>query len=51
LWVFNLLVIYPLLGRGVFGYKLPQGWIPATFPLLVAHWMFARGLQFQDRRS
>ena len=51
LWLANVLVVLPLLGRGVLGYQLPQGWMVASFPLLVSHWMFARGLQFQDRRS
>jgi hypothetical protein len=51
LWVVNVVVVLPILGRGILGYRLPQGWIAASFPLLVSHWMFARGLQFQDRRS
>ena len=51
LWLVNVLVVYPLLGRGVLGYRFPQGWLSASFPLLVSHWMFARGLQFQDKRS
>jgi hypothetical protein len=51
LWLVNVLVLFPLLGRGLLGYRLPQGWISASFPLLVSHWMFARGLQFQQRRS
>jgi hypothetical protein len=50
LWLVNVLVVFPLMGRGVLGYQLPQGWIFASFPLVVSHWMFARGLQFQDRR-
>jgi hypothetical protein len=50
LWLVNVILLFPLLGRGVFGYRLPQGWLVASFPLLVAHWMFARGIQFQDRR-
>src|SRR5215813_14152100 len=51
LWLVNVVFVLPILGRGLFGYRLPQGWILASFPLFVAHWMFARGLQFQDRRS
>jgi hypothetical protein len=51
LWLVNVVLLLPLLGRGIFGYRMPQGWLLASFPLLVAHWMFARGLQFQDRRS
>jgi len=50
LWLVNLLIILPLLGRGMLGYRLPQGWISVALPLLLSHWMFARGLQFQDRR-
>jgi len=50
LWLANVLLIFPILGRGILGYEMPQGWIAASFPLLVAHWMFARGLQFQERR-
>ena len=51
LWVANVIIILPILGRGVLGYHMPQGWLTVSFPLLVAHWTFARGLQFQDRRS
>jgi hypothetical protein len=50
LWLVNLVIILPLLGRGIFGYRLPQGWISVSLPLLLSHWMFARGLQFQERR-
>jgi hypothetical protein len=49
LWGVNVLIVLPLLGRGVMGYRLPQGWIYASFPLIVSHWMFARGIQLQDR--
>ena|SRR2546426_6965016 len=51
LWLVNVLVVFPILGRGVLGYMLPQGWISASFPLLVSHWLFARGLQFQEKRT
>jgi hypothetical protein len=51
LWLVNLFVILPILGRGILGYRLPQGWISVSLPLLLSHWIFARGLQFQDRRS
>jgi len=51
LWLANVLIVFPMLGRGVLGYRLPQGWIAASLPMLVSHWMFARGLQFQERRS
>ena len=49
LWLLNLLIILPLLGRGILGYRMPQGWMSVSLPLLLSHWMFARGLQFQDR--
>ena len=51
LWLFNALIILPILGRGILGYRLPQGWIAVSLPMLVSHWVFARGLQFQDKRS
>ena len=47
LWMVNVLIIFPLIGRGVLGYRLPQGWMSASFPLLLSHWLFARGIQFQ----
>ena len=50
LWFVNLFIILPLLGRGILGYRMPQGWMSVSLPLLLSHWMFARGLQFQDRR-
>src|ERR1041385_3292924 len=50
LWLANVVILFPILGRGLFGYRLPQGWLAVSFPLLVAHWMFARGLQIQSRR-
>ena len=49
MWLVNLLIILPLLGRGILGYQMPQGWMSVSLPLLLSHWMFARGLQFQDR--
>ena len=51
LWLANILVLFPILGRGMLGYRFPQGWMSASLPLLLSHWMFARGLQFQERRS
>ncbi len=51
LWLVNVVVLLPMLGRGILGYRLPQGWFAASVPLIVSHWMFARGLQFHDRRS
>ena len=50
LWLVNLFILMPLLGRGILGYRMPQGWMSVALPLLLSHWMFARGLQFQDRR-
>jgi hypothetical protein len=49
LWLVNLLVVFPMMGRGLLGYRLPQGWMAVTFPLLLSHWLFARGLQYQTR--
>src|SRR5437867_335189 len=51
LWLVNMFVVLPVLGRGILGYRLPQGWISVSLPLLLSHWIFARGIQFQDRRS
>src|SRR4029453_11796952 len=51
LWLINMLVLFPFLGRGILGYRMPQGWFAVSVPTLLAHWLFARGLQFQDRRS
>jgi hypothetical protein len=51
IWLANAMIILPILGIGVFGYRMPQGWLAVSVPLLVAHWVFARGLQFQARRS
>jgi hypothetical protein len=49
LWAANVFVLLPLIGRGVLGYKLPQGWMAVSFPLLLSHWLFARGLSHQMR--
>jgi hypothetical protein len=49
LWLANVLVLFPLIGRGLLGYKLPQGWMAVSFPLLLSHWIFARGLSHQTR--
>jgi hypothetical protein len=49
LWLVNLFVLFPLIGRGVLGYRLPQGWMAVSFPLLLSHWLFARGLSYQTR--
>ena len=50
LWMVNIFVLFPLLGRGILGYRFPQGW-RSSLPLLLSHWMFARGLQYQERRG
>ena len=50
LWLINILIVFPLLGRGLLGYKLPQGWMSASLPLLLTHWIFARGLQYQEKQ-
>src|SRR5262245_46693298 len=44
LWLVNVTLVLPALGRGFLGYRTPQGWLAVSFPLLVAHWIFARGL-------
>lgn len=48
-WLVNVLVLFPLVGRGFLGYRLPRGWLAASLPLLISHWMFGRGLQFQQK--
>jgi hypothetical protein len=50
LWLINMILLFPVLGKGMLGYRMPQGWVAVSFPLFVAHWIYARGLQFQDRR-
>src|SRR4051794_14773610 len=30
LWLVNILMIFPLVGRGILGYKFPQGWMSAS---------------------
>ena len=47
LWLINVLILFPLAGRGLLGYRLPQGWAAACFPLVLSHWIFARGLRYQ----
>ena len=51
LWLINVFVLFPILGRGVLGYRLPQGWMAASLPLFVTHWLFARGLQYQESKE
>jgi hypothetical protein len=51
LWLVNVVFLFPALGKGILGYRTPQGWLAVSFPLFVSHWVYARGLQFQDRRS
>src|SRR4029077_18956815 len=40
LWLVNLFVILPLLGRGILGYRLPQGWVSAPLPPFPPSWCF-----------
>ena len=47
LWLVNVLLLFPLAGKGVFGHRLPQGALSATLFLFAAHWIFARMLQMQ----
>jgi hypothetical protein len=49
LFAVNVLILFPLAGKGFLGYLLPQGYIPACTFLFVAHWIFARALQIQER--
>jgi hypothetical protein len=49
LWLVNVLILFPVIGRGILGYRLPQGWMAVSLPLLVSHWLFARGLAYQTR--
>jgi hypothetical protein len=51
LWLVNVVLVFPALGKGTLGYRMPQGWLAVSFPLFVSHWIFARGLQFQDKKS
>ena len=51
LWCVNLFVIFPLAGRGVFGYKLPQGALSVNVFTLATHWVFARMMQRQKPRA
>ncbi len=47
LWGVNVLVLFPVAGKGVFGSQLPQGPFSASLFLFAAHWIFARMLQLQ----
>jgi hypothetical protein len=47
----NLFVLFPLAGRGVFGYQLPQGPLSASSFILASHWILARVMQTQERRE
>ena len=51
LWILNVLVLFPLAGKGAFGSGLPQGGFSASLFLFASHWMFARMLQFQAPRT
>jgi DMSO/TMAO reductase YedYZ molybdopterin-dependent catalytic subunit len=47
LWAANVLVLFPLSGQGLFGYRLSQGAFSASLFLFASHWIFARMLQLQ----
>src|SRR4051812_39396042 len=49
LWVVNELMIFPIAGRGILGYKMPQGPFSASVFLFASHWVFARMLERQDK--
>ena len=51
LWCCNVLILFPIAGKGVFGYKLPQGPFAASLFLFAAHWILARMLQIQTPRT
>ena len=51
LWAVNVLVILPLIGRGIFGYKLNQGALYPCMYLFATHWMYARMLQMSVDRE
>ena len=51
LWCGNVLILFPIAGQGVFGYKLPQGPFSASLFLFAAHWILARMLQMQTPRT
>jgi hypothetical protein len=48
LWMLHLLVILPVAGKGLFGYKMPQGAVSASIFALASHWVFARSLQWRS---
>jgi hypothetical protein len=41
----NVLILFPVAGKGVFGYAEPPGAFQACLFLLVSHWVFAQTLQ------
>src|SRR5262245_26575439 len=41
LWSVNVFFIFPVLGKGILGYRMPQGWLAVSFPLFVSHWVYA----------
>jgi hypothetical protein len=49
LWCVNVFVIFPIAGRGIFGYKMPQGPFSASLFLFASHWVFGRMLERQER--
>src|SRR5262245_14891109 len=50
LWSVNVLVLFPIAGKGLLGSQLPQGPFSASFYLFASHWIFARMLQLQAPR-
>jgi DMSO/TMAO reductase YedYZ molybdopterin-dependent catalytic subunit len=51
LWGVNVLVLFPIAGKGILGSDLPQGPFSASLFLFAAHWIFARTLQIQAPRQ
>ncbi len=50
LWSANVLILFPLAGKGLFGIGLPQGGLSASVLLFASHWIYARMLQLQAPR-
>ena len=49
-WGVNVLVIFPIMGRGILGYKLPQGAFGPCVALFATHWIFGRALSMNKWR-
>jgi hypothetical protein len=47
LLLINLIILLPMAGRGLFGYRFPQGAFSVSIFLLASHWVFARSLQWR----